>query len=105
MGEIPDATAAFVALRSRQSALLPKHFPATAIRRANPATVHWPLRLKIAAHPEYLRGIVHDGHRGSVSPVSAQSALIMNGTFEPVVTAQWIDEVMSDLVAPTLGGG
>jgi len=58
-----------------------------------------------AAHPEYLRGIVHDGHHGSVSLVSAQSALIMNGTYEPVVTAAWIDEVMSDLVAPSLGGG
>lgn len=37
--------------------------------------------------------------------MSAQTALIMNGTFEPVITPNWIIEVMSELLTPTLGEG
>lgn len=37
--------------------------------------------------------------------MSAQTALIMNGTFEPVITPNWISEVMSELLTPTLGEG
>jgi hypothetical protein len=32
-----------------------------------------------------------------------QTALIMNGTFEPVVTTEWIRQAMSEFVTPTLG--
>jgi hypothetical protein len=41
----------------------------------------------------------------AVTLVSEQVALIMNGTFEPVVTQAWIDRVMTDLITPTLGYG
>lgn len=37
--------------------------------------------------------------------LAAQTALIMNGTFEPVITPDWISEVMSELLTPTLGEG
>jgi hypothetical protein len=37
--------------------------------------------------------------------LSEQVALIMNGTFEPVVTQAWIDQAMQELITPTLGPG
>ncbi len=40
-----------------------------------------------------------------VSLASTQTALIMNGTFEPVVTPEWISEVMTELLTPALGAG
>ena len=48
-----------------------------------------------------LRGAVSH----AVALLSEQVALIMNGTFEPVVTQAWIDQVMSNLITPTLGYG
>ena len=40
-----------------------------------------------------------------VSLLTSQVALIMNGTFEPRVTPEWIGHVISEVVTPTLGAG
>lgn len=45
------------------------------------------------------------GSGDAVDLMATQTALIMNGTFEPVITPNWISEVMSELLTPTLGGG
>jgi hypothetical protein len=45
------------------------------------------------------------GYGEGVSLLASQTALIMNGTFEPVVTGEWISQVMRDLVTPSLGEG
>jgi hypothetical protein len=41
----------------------------------------------------------------AVALLSDQLALIMDGTFQPVVTDNWIREVMDNLVTPTSGAG
>lgn len=40
-----------------------------------------------------------------VSLLTSQVALIMNGTFEPLVKPEWIDHVIREVVTPTLGAG
>ena len=62
-------------------------------------TVAAPGALSRAAHD------VSTGITAAVHVASTRAALIMNGTFEPVVTPQWITEVMDDLVTPVLGAG
>ena len=42
---------------------------------------------------------------GAIALLSEQAALVMNGTFEPVVTPTWIAQVMENMVNPALGGG
>ena len=42
---------------------------------------------------------------GDVSLLASQVALIMNGTFEPLVKPEWIDHVIREVVTPTLGVG
>ena len=45
------------------------------------------------------------GYTEGIELLASQAALIMNGTFEPVVTTEWIRQVMSGFVTPTLGEG
>lgn len=45
------------------------------------------------------------GSGDGVDLMVTQTALIMNGTFEPVITPNWISQVMSELLTPILGGG
>lgn len=40
-----------------------------------------------------------------ISLRASQTALIMNGTFEPLVTTEWIRQAMSEFITPTLGEG
>lgn len=42
---------------------------------------------------------------GAIALLSEQAALVMSGTFEPVVTPTWIAQVMENMVNPALGGG
>jgi hypothetical protein len=42
---------------------------------------------------------------GAIALLSEQVALVMNGTFEPVVTPTWIAQVMENMVNPALGAG
>ena len=42
---------------------------------------------------------------GAIALLSEQVALVMSGTFEPVVTPTWIAQVMENMVNPALGGG
>jgi len=42
---------------------------------------------------------------GAIALLSEQVALVMNGTFEPVVTPTWIAQAMDNMVNPALGGG
>ncbi|MEI7544241.1 MAG: PE-PPE domain-containing protein [Mycobacteriaceae bacterium] len=51
------------------------------------------------------RSTVRIGYPDGVSLLASQTALIMNGTFEPVITPEWISQVMQELVTPTRGGG
>lgn len=41
----------------------------------------------------------------AINLVVEQTALIMAGTFVPVVTQPWIDQIMTNMVTPTLGSG
>ena len=50
-------------------------------------------------------GALRQVHHSLTTLLSAQTALIMNGTFEPVVTPNWIEQVMADFVTPVLGPG
>jgi hypothetical protein len=45
------------------------------------------------------------GSAEGIELLASQAALIMNGTFEPVVTTEWIRQAMSGFVTPTLGEG
>jgi len=42
---------------------------------------------------------------GAIALLSEQVALVMSGTFEPVVTPTWIAQVIENMVNPALGGG
>ena len=48
---------------------------------------------------------IDTGGLDRVALAAEQTALVMNGTFEPVVTPEWISEVMTELVTPALGAG
>ena len=45
------------------------------------------------------------GYPDGITLLASQAALIMNGTFEPVVTADWISQVMQELINPVIGSG
>jgi len=51
------------------------------------------------------RSTLQVGYSEGVSLLASQAALIMNGTFEPVITPEWISQVMQELVTPTRGEG
>ena len=51
------------------------------------------------------RSTLRIGYSEGVSLLASQAALIMNGTFEPVITPEWISQVMQELVTPIRGGG
>lgn len=51
------------------------------------------------------RSTLRIGYPDGISLLASQAALIMNGTFAPVITPEWISQVMQELVAPTRGGG
>ena len=44
-------------------------------------------------------------HTEGATLLASQAALIMNGTFEPIVTSEWISQVMQELVTPAIGMG
>ena len=58
-----------------------------------------------APHPSSAPMTVEAQYTDNVSLLSSQVALIMNGTFEPLVTPDWIDHVIREVVTPALGAG
>jgi hypothetical protein len=45
------------------------------------------------------------GYPDGITLLASQVALIMNGTFEPVVTADWVSQVMQEFIHPVIGSG